>query len=150
MKLALLTFAIVALALIAGAPASAVHVAPLIVVQPDQITGQMKFKVNTGTNDPRVVKTCVVRIDQNGDPAVDLGCVDTSTGRAPVGDEILHNGEGVVVEIIVDVVMIANEDQLYSFRNYADVGGGLLVASELSENAGLLPQLTPPPIFLGP
>ncbi len=145
--LALLGFLILALTITNAAHA---QTQPLIVLIPDTITGQVEAKLNSNTDDTRLVEVCIHRIDQNSpDPEAKVGCAPYATGQVPLdASEEAPSGEGLVYRIPFTVVLIPNQDQIFVARNYADVGGGTILVSADSANSALLPQPVSPPIFI--
>ena len=134
-----LTFAIMVFAGRAGAE--------LFVLTPDAVTGQVEFHVNTNTNDARLTKTCVYRIDAlSPDVDVPIACVDVSAGRAPVGSEISPSGEGVFLAIPAAVSILA-EDQIFGVKNIATVAG-VDVPSIIGPNTTVLPMGVVAPLFV--
>lgn len=121
--------------------------APLVVLTPDGVTGEVIFKVNTNTNDARLTESCIYRIDaRSPDPDAPLACAPVTEGREPVGDEVVPSGEGVVLEIPL-VVSILPEDQHFGVRNIADIAG-TPISSALSSNKAVLPLAVVAPLFV--
>lgn len=123
---------------------------PLVILTPDVITGQVTAKLNSTTNDARLIEVCVHRIDQNSpDPAAKVACAARDTGSVPLdSSEEAPSGEGLVYYIPFTVTMVPGQDQIFVARNYADVGGGAIIVSADSANSALLPQPIAPPLFI--
>lgn len=148
MKLALITAVMIGLAFPITSPAHANHVQPLVIGTPDVVTKDVVFKVNTNTNDSRLVEVCVYRTDINSpDVFTAVACEPITNGRQPISAEIMHTNEGMVVEIPYHVGdMIPGEDQYFGVKNVASVDGVKFTSPY--GNQGMIPHEVPDPVFI--
>ena len=139
---------VLALFLVLAGRASANHVKPLVIRTPNVVTKDVIFKVNTATDDSRLVKVCVYRTDINSpDVFTPVACLGVEFGRQPISAEIMHSNVGVVLEIPYNVGdMVPGQDQEFGVKNIASVDG--VEFTSAYGNKGLIPHEVPEPIFI--
>lgn len=141
-----LTFAVVAATafFIFSGKASAQNV----VLHPDAVSGEFTAKVNSATDDIRIERVCIYRIDENSpDPAAEVACNLVGDGAVPLADEEAPNFEGLVYNITFTTTLVPGENQVFVARNVAtDIGGE--IASEPSSNTGIIPGRPLSPVFI--
>ncbi len=137
------------MALITMANSAGAQISDPIILTPDSVTGEYTAKLNSNTDDPRLVEVCLFRIDHfHPTPETPIACTPRATGRAPLAGEESPSGNGLVYFIPFASALIPGQDQLIVARNRADVGGGTIIESPNSDNSVLLPQPLVSPMFL--
>lgn len=135
--------------LFAATDASAQGAPDLIVLTPDSVSGEFVATVNSAVNDSRVARVCIFRIDSNSpDPLAEVACVDAGLGSAPTPEQAAPSGEGMVYSIPFSTALVAGQDQLFTARNIADIGGGQEISSLNATNSALIPSAVGPPMFI--
>ncbi len=120
-----------------------------IVLTPDKVTGELTVKLNSATDDVRITRICLYRIDQfSPDVDAEVACVDVSLGSTPKPEEVAPSGEGMVYSIPFTTAFIVGQDQLFTARNIASFGAGQEISSVNSVNTALIPSLVAPPMWL--
>lgn len=147
----ILTFVAVLLALsfFAVTEASA-QGADMVVLQPDVVTGEFRAKVATNTDDQRLSRVCLYRIDSNSpDPEAEVTCQPAILGRAPNLVESPDGSlPGLIFEIPFNTVLVAGQDQLFTARSFGDIGGGVEISSVNATNSAFIPSAIGPPMFI--
>jgi hypothetical protein len=91
-----------------------------VLLTPDSLTGEFTARANTATDDIRLDRVCLYRIDSNSpDPVTEFACASVGTGRTPTASEAAPNGEGVVVDITFTTTLVVGENQEFVARNIA-------------------------------
>jgi hypothetical protein len=119
-----------------------------VILTPDEVTGEFTARANTNTDDIRLDRTCLYRVDvYSPDPTVPVVCTFTVDGREPLPGEESPSGEGVVVDMVFTTVLVSGQNQRFVVRNIAlDVGGEL--ESENGSNSGLITSRPGAPFFV--
>jgi hypothetical protein len=119
-----------------------------VTLAPDTVTGTFVAHVNTATDDIRVDRVCLYRIDAaSPDPTTEFACALRLDARAPTEEEAAPNGEGLVYEITFTTVLVPGVDQSFVARNIAtDIGGEIM--SDMSENQAHIPGRPFTPVFV--
>lgn len=119
-----------------------------VILTPDEVTGEFTARANTATDDIRLDRTCLYRVDVfSPDPTVPVVCTFVTEGRAPLVGEEAPSGEGVVVDMVFTTVLVPGQNQRFVVRNVAiDVGGEL--ESENGPNSGLITSRPGAPFFV--
>ena len=121
-----------------------------VILTADSITGEFVGKVNSNTDDPRIVRVCLYRIDANSpDPTAEFACLPAASGRAPLANEVSPSGLGMVFEIPFTTTLVESQDQLFTARNIAlDPSGELM--SDPAARSARIPGPLGRPIFVVP
>ena len=121
-----------------------------VVLTPDSVTGEFRAKLSSATDDARLVRVCIFRIDANSpDPDAEFACLPASAGRdATPSEDPTGTAPGQIFEIPFTTVLVAGEDQIFTARNIAeDPDAGVLVSAN-SVNSGRIPARLGPPLFV--
>ena len=122
--------------------------AQTVVLTPNEVTGEFTAKVNSATDDIRIDRVCLYRIDVNSpDPTAEFACQLVGDGSIPLAGEEAPNFEGLVYNIAFTTVLVPGESQKFVARNVAsDIGGELM--SEPTADFALIPARPTSPVFL--
>ncbi len=135
--------ALILLSLVVWAPGA---LASTVLLTPDSVTGELSVRLTTSTDDARIVRTCLYRIDSNSpDPFAEVVCGSFQGGEPMDPNDLTKGFIGVLTW---NTVLVPSEDQLYTARNFADVGDGMEIVSSDSANSGLLPRPVMAPLFI--
>jgi len=119
-----------------------------VVLHPNEVTGEFTAKVNSATNDIRIDRVCLFRIDANSpDPTEEFACQLVGDGSIPLAGEEAPSFEGLVYNITFTTVLVPGESQKFVARNIASDIGGELVSAPTADFA-LIPARPTSPIFL--
>ena len=120
-----------------------------VILSPDSVTGSFMATASSNTDDPRIVRICLFRIDSNSpDPAAEFACLPVTSGRpATAAEDPTGVMAGEVFDIPFSTVLVAGQDQLFVARNIASDLSGELVSVD-SANTGRIPAMIGAPLFL--
>ena len=120
--------------------------APIVVLTPDSVTGEVTVRLSTEPDDVRYSRTCLFRIDANSpDPLAEVVCGSFKSGEPT---DPADPTKGFIGTLTWTTVLVPSQDQVYVARNFADIGGGMEIVSPDSANSGLLPQPITAPLFV--
>jgi hypothetical protein len=119
-----------------------------IMLLPDKVSGDFTATVNSSTDDARLDRVCLYRVDHKSlDPMAEFACVAIDTGVAPNPGQEAESGEGLVYTITFQTNLVAGENQAFIARNIA-IDTGVQILSDPSSNFARIPARPIGPKFV--